>query len=53
MQVGSIPTTIIMDKQGAVFSRMAGFIPERFVDMLTDRIKEALGEKSAIQASSK
>jgi thiol-disulfide isomerase/thioredoxin len=51
LQVSSIPTTLIVDKQGAVFSRMAGFIPERFVDMLTDRIHEALGEKPAIQAS--
>jgi thiol-disulfide isomerase/thioredoxin len=53
LQVASIPTTIVMDKQAAVYSRMAGFIPERFVDMLTGRIKEALGEKSAIQASNK
>ena len=35
---------------------MNGFIPERFVDMLSDRIDEALGEKAggestAIQAT--
>lgn len=53
LQVASIPTAIVMDKQATVYSRMAGFIPERFVDMLTDRIHEALGDKPAIQASSK
>jgi hypothetical protein len=31
-----------MDKQGRVYSRMNGFLPDRFVAMLTDRIKEAL-----------
>ena len=44
--------TVIFNKQGEVFSRMNGFIPERFVDMLTDRIREALGEKAAVQATS-
>ncbi len=52
LQVSSIPTTLIIGKQGEVFSRMIGFIPERFVDMLTDRIEEALGEKTAMQATS-
>ena len=52
LQVSSIPMTLIFDKEGRVFSRMNGFIPERFVDMLTERIQEALGEKkSVIQAS--
>jgi len=44
LQVSDIPTTIIFGKSGAVTSRMIGFIPERFVDMLTDRIDEALGK---------
>jgi thiol-disulfide isomerase/thioredoxin len=51
LQVSSIPMTLIFDKEGRVFSRMNGFIPERFVDMLTERIQDALGEKSVIQAS--
>jgi thiol-disulfide isomerase/thioredoxin len=51
LQVSSIPMTLILNKQGEVFSRMNGFIPERFVDMLSDRIHEALGEKSTVQAS--
>lgn len=43
LQVSSIPTTIIYGKKGELVSRMAGFLPDRFVDMLTDRIDEALG----------
>jgi thiol-disulfide isomerase/thioredoxin len=41
LKVGSIPTTIIFDKQGQVFSRMNGFVPERFVDQLSSHISEA------------
>jgi hypothetical protein len=37
-----MPTTIVLDRHGEVTSRMNGFVPERFVDMLTDRIKDAL-----------
>jgi thiol-disulfide isomerase/thioredoxin len=44
LRVGSIPTTIIFDKQGQVFSRMNGFVPERFVEQLTARIDEARGQ---------
>ena len=42
LKVSSIPATLIVDKQGRVYSRMNGFLPERFVAMLSDRIKEAL-----------
>lgn len=42
LQISSIPTTIIMDKRGDVVSRMNGFLPNRFVDMLSERIQEAL-----------
>jgi hypothetical protein len=34
--------TLIVDRGGQVFSRMNGFVPHRFVDMLTDRIRDAL-----------
>ncbi len=34
LQVSSIPTTIILGKKGEVFTRMIGYLPERFVDML-------------------
>ena len=43
LQVSSIPTTIILGKKGDVFTRMVGFLPDRFVDMLTERVNNALG----------
>jgi thiol-disulfide isomerase/thioredoxin len=43
MSVSSIPTVIVLDSAGKISSRMAGFIPERFEDMLTQRIAETLG----------
>jgi thiol-disulfide isomerase/thioredoxin len=43
LQVSSIPTTIILGKKGDVFTRMVGYLPDRFVDMLSDRVNEALG----------
>jgi thiol-disulfide isomerase/thioredoxin len=46
LQVSSIPTTIIFGKHGEVVSRMIGYLPDRFVDMLSDRIDEALGRPS-------
>ncbi len=42
LQVTSIPTTIMFDKQGHVASRMTGFLPEKFVDQLSERIQSAL-----------
>jgi thiol-disulfide isomerase/thioredoxin len=42
LAITSIPTTIILDRHGEVVSRMNGFVPGRFVDMLSDRIKDAL-----------
>ena len=44
LRVSSIPTTIVFNKRGEVVSRMNGFIPERFVDMLSERIRESLKE---------
>src|SRR5574340_194842 len=41
LQISSIPTTVVVDKRGEIVSRMNGFVPERFVDMLTERIREA------------
>jgi thiol-disulfide isomerase/thioredoxin len=40
LEISSIPTTLIMDKNGNIASRMNGFAPERFVDLLTERINE-------------
>ncbi|HEY3836777.1 MAG TPA: TlpA disulfide reductase family protein [Bryobacteraceae bacterium] len=44
LKVGSIPTTIVLNREGQIVSRMTGFIPDRFIDMLTSRIKESLSE---------
>jgi thiol-disulfide isomerase/thioredoxin len=42
LRITTIPTTIIIEKHGRVFSRMNGYVPERFVDLLTERIRDAL-----------
>jgi thioredoxin-related protein len=42
LEINSIPTTIVIDKRGKVFSRLNGYVPDRFVDMLTERIRDAL-----------
>lgn len=41
LNITSIPTVLILGPNGSVSSRMTGFIPERFEEMLADRIKEA------------
>jgi thiol-disulfide isomerase/thioredoxin len=41
--ISSIPCTIVIDRRGQVFTRMNGYVPEHFVDLLTARIKDALG----------
>jgi thiol-disulfide isomerase/thioredoxin len=42
LQVSDIPTTIVFDKQGRLASRMNGFLPDRFVEQLSERIQSAL-----------
>ncbi|MBI3682159.1 MAG: TlpA family protein disulfide reductase, partial [Acidobacteria bacterium] len=42
LKVSSIPTTIIFNRRGELFTRLNGFLPERFIEMLTERIREAL-----------
>jgi thiol-disulfide isomerase/thioredoxin len=42
LQVTSIPTTILVGKDGRVASRMNGFVPDRFVEVLKERIQQAL-----------
>ncbi|MGA3189087.1 MAG: TlpA disulfide reductase family protein [Bryobacteraceae bacterium] len=44
LEVNDIPTTIIFDKQGHMSSRMNGFLPEQFVNQLSERIHSALEE---------
>lgn len=43
-QVTNIPTTVLLDRQGAAASRMIGFDPDRFVALLTERIDRLLAE---------
>ena len=42
LRINSIPTTVILDKQGNIISRLNGFIAERFVDMIAERVNGAL-----------
>ncbi|MBM3812417.1 MAG: redoxin domain-containing protein [Acidimicrobiia bacterium] len=44
LRVTNIPTTIVIGRKGEIVSRMNGFVEHRFVDMLSDRIRSALGE---------
>ncbi len=46
LNISSLPTTILLDRTGDVFSRMVGFTPETFADLLTDRIKQALASNA-------
>ena len=34
LEISSIPTTIVVNRRGEITSRMNGFVPDRFVDML-------------------
>lgn len=43
LKINSIPATIVIGRDGAVFSRMNGFVPELFVESLTSKIQDALG----------
>jgi len=42
LRINSIPTTIIVNQRGEISSRMNGFNPDRFVDLLTERIQQAM-----------
>jgi len=44
LRVTSIPTTMIVSRRGEIASRMNGYVPEKFVETLTARIREALAE---------
>ena len=42
LQIATIPTIIVTDRHGRIFSRMNGFTPARFVQTLTQRVQDAL-----------
>jgi thiol-disulfide isomerase/thioredoxin len=50
LSVTSLPTTVLLDKQGELFSKLVGFSPVNFVDLLSDRIHEALNSKGGSAA---
>ncbi len=50
LQVANIPTTILLDKEGHLARRMNGFLPDRFVDQLTEHIRDILAGPEANQA---
>ena len=41
LTISSIPTVLVLDPGGHVSSRIAGMIPERFEEMLIERIEGA------------
>jgi len=45
LRVNSIPTTVVLGRDGEVASRMNGYIAERFAEMLSSRIQEVLEAK--------
>jgi thiol-disulfide isomerase/thioredoxin len=44
LRISSIPTTLLINRRGEVASRMNGFNPERFADLLSERIEQALAQ---------
>lgn len=46
LRISSIPTTLILGRDGQIFSRMNGFVPETFVEQLTQRVREALRQET-------
>ena len=42
LKIDSFPTTILLDSKGDVYSKMIGFRPENFIDLLSARIRDAL-----------
>ena len=44
LEVNSFPSTIVIGRAGKVSSRLNGYVPERFVEMLTERVTEELKE---------
>jgi thiol-disulfide isomerase/thioredoxin len=49
LNVMNIPTTILIDKNGHLASRMDGFDPDTFLDQMTGRIQSLLGDPAAKQ----
>ena len=41
LNINSIPTVIVVNPEGKIASRMTGFIPEKFEEMLAERIEDS------------
>jgi thiol-disulfide isomerase/thioredoxin len=42
LKITGIPSTVVIGRDGQVFSRMSGYVPDLFVDSLSEKIKDAL-----------
>ena len=42
LRIVSIPTTIVVGRDGQVFTRINGYVPGTFVEQLTGKIRDAL-----------
>jgi thiol-disulfide isomerase/thioredoxin len=47
--VFAFPTTIVLDRRGQVFSRLNGYVPERYVETLTGRVRAAVSNQGVGQ----
>ena len=45
--IQSLPTTVLLGHDGDVYSKLAGFSPRNFIDLVTERINEALAANGA------
>jgi len=43
--VFAFPTTIVLDRRGQVAGRLSGYLPERYVETLTARVRTALEDR--------
>jgi thiol-disulfide isomerase/thioredoxin len=44
LKINSIPATIVIGRDGQVYSRMNGYVPELFVESLGSKVQDALGK---------
>jgi len=42
-EIDELPVTIVLDRKGRIYTRKNGYVEQTFVDLLTERIRDALG----------
>ncbi len=47
LNIQSLPTTVLLGRNGDVYSKLIGFSPRNFVDLVTERINNALATNGA------